>query len=148
MNLFTLITLSFCVFFERQSIKGGRCSTLNQYYISTISDEVINIFSKELDINDYICEVSDKEFEFRNKYRKIPKHENYLQFEDYRDINQAEIEKCVNDKLSKLPKHEKLRKLNLYDVMLAFDATSLYPSALWVEKSVYPKIETGFAYKL
>ena len=28
-----------------------------------------------------------------------------------------------------------------------FDATSLYPSATWDEKSVYPKIETGFAFK-
>ena len=25
-----------------------------------------------------------------------------------------------------------------------FDGTSLYPSALWDEKSVYPKIESGF----
>ena len=28
-----------------------------------------------------------------------------------------------------------------------YDATSLYPSAKWDEKSVYPKIETGFAFK-
>ena len=28
-----------------------------------------------------------------------------------------------------------------------FDATSFYPSAMWDEKSVYPKIETGFAFK-
>ena len=28
-----------------------------------------------------------------------------------------------------------------------FDATSLYPSAMWDEKSVYPKIETGFAFE-
>ena len=28
-----------------------------------------------------------------------------------------------------------------------FDATSLYPSATWDENSVYPKIETGFAFK-
>ena len=36
----------FLRFSVRQSIKGGRCSTLNQYFISTISDEVINIFQK------------------------------------------------------------------------------------------------------
>ena len=29
-----------------------------------------------------------------------------------------------------------------------FDATSLYPSAMWDENSVYPKKETGFACKL
>ena len=31
--------------------------------------------------------------------------------------------------------------------MMEFDATSLYPSAMWGEDSVYPKIETGFAFK-
>ena len=28
-----------------------------------------------------------------------------------------------------------------------FDATSPYPSAMYDEKSVYPKIEKGFAFK-
>ena len=28
-----------------------------------------------------------------------------------------------------------------------FDATNLYPSAMWDENSVYPKSETGFAFK-
>ena len=28
-----------------------------------------------------------------------------------------------------------------------FDATSLYPSAMWDQKSVYPEIENGFAFK-
>ena len=31
--------------------------------------------------------------------------------------------------------------------MMDFDATSLYPSAIWDEDSVYPKIETRFAFK-
>ena len=43
--------------------------------------------------------------------------------------------------------YRKLQKLNLNDVMMVFDATSLYPSAMWDENSVYPKIETGFAFK-
>ena len=33
------------------------------------------------------------------------------------------------------------------DVMMDYDATSLYSSAMWDEKSVYPKIENGFAFK-
>ena len=28
-----------------------------------------------------------------------------------------------------------------------FDATSLHPSGMWDEKSVYPKKETGFTFK-
>ena len=39
------------------------------------------------------------------------------------------------------------KKLNLNDVVMDFDASSLYPSAMWVEKSVYPKIETGFGFR-
>ena len=35
----------------RQSKKGGRCTALNQYYKSTISDEVFSFISKELDNN-------------------------------------------------------------------------------------------------
>ena len=31
--------------------------------------------------------------------------------------------------------------------MMDFDATSLYPFAMWDENSVYPKIESGFAFK-
>ena len=36
--------------FVSRSIKGGRCSALNQFYKSIISDEVFNVISKELDI--------------------------------------------------------------------------------------------------
>ena len=32
------------------------------------------------------------------------------------------------------------------DLLMAFDATSLYPSAMYDESSTYPKIETGFAF--
>ena len=42
---------------------------------------------------------------------------------------------------------KKIQKLKLNDVMMDFDATSLYRSANWDEKSFYPKIETGFAFK-
>ena len=31
--------------------------------------------------------------------------------------------------------------------MMVFDATSLYSSAMWDVNSVFPKIETGFAFK-
>ena len=31
--------------------------------------------------------------------------------------------------------------------MMDFDASSLYPSAMWDKSSVYPKTETGFAFE-
>ena len=42
---------------------------------------------------------------------------------------------------------KKLQKLNVNDVMMDFDAKSLYPSAMWVENSVFSKVETGFVFK-
>ena len=135
--------------FLRKSIKGGRCSALNQYYKSNISQEVFNIISKELGINDNdnVCEIIDKYFEDTNKQRKIIKDEYDSKFKDYRDIDVEERTEHINKELNKLPIHKKLQKLNHNDVMMDFDATSLYPSAMWDEKSVYPKIESGFAFK-
>ena len=43
--------------------------------------------------------------------------------------------------------HKELSKLDSNKTQMDFDATSLYPSAMWDENSVYPTIETGFAFK-
>ena len=133
--------------FVRQSIKGGRSSALNQYYKSNISQEVFNIFSKELNVNGNVCEIIDKYFENTNKQRKIIEDEYDSKFKDYPDIDEKERTEHINKELNKLAIHKKLQKLNLNDVMMDFDATSLYPSAMWDENSVYPKIETGFAFE-
>ena len=136
--------------FVRKCIKGGRCSALNQYYKSNISKEVFNIISKELNIddnNENVCEIIDKYFEYTNEKRKIIENEYDSNFKDYRDIDEEERSEHINKELNKLPIHKKLQKLDVNDVMMDFDATSLYPSAMWDEKSVYPKIETGFAFK-
>ena len=102
--------------------------------------------SQELGADGNKSEILDEYFKYTNEHRKIIEYEFDSQFEDYRDKNEEERIKQVNDKLSKLPIHEKLQKLNLNDVMMDFDATSLYPSAIWDENSVYPKIETRFAF--
>ena len=43
--------------FVRQSIREGRCLTLNEDYKSITSDEVHNNVSKELDVNGNVCEI-------------------------------------------------------------------------------------------
>ena len=133
--------------FVRKSIKGGRCNAFNQHYKSEISDEVFNIISKELNVNGNICNLLEKYFEFLNKYEKQYAKEFDSNYDDYRDINQKEKEKYVNKKLNMLPIHKALSKLDSNKIQMDFDATSLYPCAMWDEKSVYPKIETGFAFK-
>ena len=135
--------------FVRKVIKGGRCSALNQYYKSNISKEVFNIISKELNVNDNdnVCEIIFTYFEYTNKHRKIIEDEYDSQFIDYRNNVEEERTEHINKEVSKLPKHKKLQKLDVNDVMMDFDATSLYPSGMWDENSVYPKIEAGFAFK-
>ena len=135
--------------FVRQSIEGSRCSALNQYYKSNISQEVFNIISKELNVNDNdnVCEIMNKYFEYTNEQGKIIENEYDSKFKNYRDIDEEERTENINKELNKLPIHKKLQKLNLNDVMMDFDATSLYPSAMWDENSVYPKTESGFAFK-
>ena len=39
-----------------------------------------------------------------------------------------------------------LKRIELIHLLWDFDAVSLYPSAMWDPKSIYPKIETGFAF--
>ena len=133
--------------FVRKAIKGGRCNAFNQHYKSKISDEVFNIVSKELNVNGNICEILEKYFEFLNKYEKQYAKEFDSEYNDYRDIDQKEKEKYVNRKLNMLQIHKELSNLDSNKTQMDFDATSLYPSAMWDEKSVYPKIETGFAFK-
>ena len=54
--------------FVRQSIKGARCTALNQWYKSNISDGKFNIISKEIDCNAKKCDHLDKIFEYTNQH--------------------------------------------------------------------------------
>ena len=133
--------------FARQSMKGGSCNASNQHYKSEISDEMLNIISKELDVNGNICEILGKYFEFLNKYEKLYAKEIDSKYDDYRDVIQIEKTDYVNKKLNMLSIRERLSKLDLIKTQMDFDATSSFSSAIWDEKSVYLNIENGFAFK-
>ena len=85
--------------------------------------------------------------EYINKHFKIFEKEYESQFDDYRDEDIDEKEKYINEKLSQLPIHQLIKQINLDELLWDFDATSLYPSAMWDEKSIYPRIETGYSFK-
>ena len=93
--------------FVGQSTKGGRCGSYNQYSKSTISDDVFNIISKELNVNGNVCEIVDKYFEYTNKYRKIIEDAYDLQFDDYRNNDAEERTEHINKELNKLPINKK-----------------------------------------
>ena len=39
-----------------------------------------------------------------------------------------------------------MKQIKLDELLWGYDAKSLYPSAMWVKNSIYPRIETGYAY--
>ena len=133
----------------RKSIKGGRCNAFIQRYKSEISDKVFNIISKELNVNSNSneYEILEKYFEFLKEHEKQNAEEFDSKYDDYRDINEKEKTDFINKKLKMLPIHQKLSKLDSNKTQMGYDGNSLYPSAMWDEKSTYPKIETGFVFK-
>ena len=84
---------------------------------------------------------------YENDHLKNIKEEYESKFDDYRDINEEEMKEHINKKLKQLPIHQLLQRLSLVDLMWHFDCTSLYPSAMRDSKSIYPRIETGYAFK-
>ena len=83
---------------------------------------------------------------FKNIYFKVREKGNENNFNDYRKEDEEKKEKYINEKLGKLPTHRLKKQLKLDELLWDFDAVSLYSSAIWDENSVYPEIETGYAY--
>ena len=108
---------------------------------------MFNNISKDLDINGNVCEISENYFEYTNENRKLLENEYDSQFKDYRDKDEEKKTENFNKELNKLPIQKKLQKIDVNnDVMMGFDGNSLYPSAMRDENSMYPKIESGFAF--
>ena len=133
--------------FVRKSVKGDICNAFNQRYKSEISYDLFNILSKELNNNGNIRDLLEKCFEFLNKYEKQYAKACDSKSDEYRDIDQEKKTDYINKKLNMLSTHKDLSQLDLNKIQTEFDATSLYPSAMWDKFAVYPKIETGYAFQ-
>ena len=83
----------------------------------------------------------------KNHHLKIIKHEYESKFNECRDIDEEEMNNYINKKLGEYPIHKLLHELSLNYLVWGFDAVSLYPSAMSDEKSIYLRIETGYAFK-
>ena len=84
---------------------------------------------------------------YKYKNLEIFEKEYENQFNDYRDENVEGKEKNINEKLTELPIHQLISQLKIIELLWDFDCVSLYPSAMWVKNSIYPKKETGYAFK-
>ena len=132
--------------FVRQSIKGGRVCAFNQYYKSKHLDKIKRNLSKELGVKGNTYDNIEEYLRYKKKHYEIFEKEYENQFNDYRDENEDEKQKFINEKLSNLRLHKITKPIELIHLLWDFDAVSLYPSAMWDENSIYPRIETGYAY--
>ena len=131
----------------RSSIdKRGRVCAFIQYYKSKHCDDILKIINKELAVKRTVYDTIEAYMEYKNKHFKIFEKEYEDQFDDYRDENVEEKEKYFNEKLGNLRLHKLIQRIELIHLLWDFDAVSLYPFAMWDEKSIYPRIETGYAY--
>ena len=132
--------------FVRQAAFGGRVCSCDQYYKSKRCDDILKNISKELCVkgNDY--DFIEAYMEYKNNHFIIFKKEYEDQFNDCRNENVEGKGKYINEKLSNLRIHKIIERIELIHLLWDFDAVSLYPSAMWDPKSIYPKIETGYAY--
>ena len=80
-------------------------------------------------------------------HEKIFEKEYDVSFNVYRNIGEEEKEAYINKKLADLPSlHQKLNRFDLRYLLMDFGATNFYRSAMWVEHSLHPEIETCYAY--
>ena len=132
--------------FVRQAAYGGRVCAFNQYYKSEHCDDILKIISKELCVKGSVYDFIKAYMEYKNKHFKVFEKKYESQFNDYRDENIEETEKYINEKLSNLRLHKIIKRKELIHLLWDFDAVGLYLSAMWDPKSIYPTIETGYAF--
>ena len=136
----------YMTWFVRQSIKGGRVCAFNQYYKSKHCDDILKIINEELAVKGTVYDTIEKYMEYKNKHFKIFEKEYEDQFDEYRDEDIEGKEKYINEKLINLRLHRIIKRIELIYLIWDFDAVSLYPSAMWDEKSIYPRIEIDYVF--
>ena len=132
--------------FVRQSIKGGNDGAFNQSYELQISERVFKTISEVLGVNGNKYEIDEGYTKYIKEFNLQHEAEYLSSITNYRKVNQNDKNKHIMEKLSELYISKKLQSLNCDDLLMAFDATSLYSSAMYDENSVYPKVETGYAF--
>ena len=132
--------------FVRQSIKGGRVGSFNQYYKSDHYNDIKRILSKELGVKGIIYDIIEEYLRYKKKHYETFEKEYEDQFDDYRNENEEDKENYINKKLGDLRLHKLLKRIELIHLLWNFDTVSLHPSAMWDVNSIYLRIETGYAF--
>ena len=83
--------------------------------------------------------------EYKNKYFKNYEKEYESKINEYKDEDVEEKENYINENLSKLLVHQLIKHIKLDERLWDFHAVPLYPSPMWDENSISPRIKTGYA---
>ena len=102
--------------------------------------------SEELNITGNVYDIIEGYMNYKKKHYKVFEEEYESNFSDYRDENLEEKQKYSNEKLSDLPIHQAIRQSKIIELLWDFDCVSSYPSAMWDKNSIYPKIESVYAF--
>ena len=78
--------------FVRQSIKGGRVCAFIQYYNSKVCHDIIKIIAEKINVKGNVYDINEANMKYKNDPLKIFKEEYENKFDDYRDINEEEME--------------------------------------------------------
>ena len=132
--------------FVRQSKKGGPFFAFNHSYRYEISDDVSKIISEEINVNGNVYDIVEAYMKDKNLYLKFIKKVYESKFNEYRDVDEEEMNNYINKKLGEIPIHKLLQELSLNDLLWHFDAVSFYPSAMSDPKSIFSRIETVYAF--
>ena len=132
--------------FVRKAAHGGRVCAFNQYYKPKKCDDILKIISEELNVKGSVYDKIEAYMKYKSEHFKIFEKEYENQFSDYRIQNIEEKEKYINVKLSDLPIHQLIKQKKIFELLWHFDCVSFYPSAMWDKVSLYPRIETGYAF--
>ena len=82
----------------------------------------------------------------KNEHFKTIQKEYESKFNDCTDIDEEEMNNYINKKLGEFPIRKIPQELTINDLLWDFDAISLYPNAMIDPESVYPRIETRYAF--
>ena len=131
--------------FIRRSIYGGRVIALKKRFISREYDNITSVI-----MNHFNC----IEQEAIPTYLKYIKSEEQRitedinnELSDYRELSLKQTKKEIMKRLHALEISKKIKKVQLNDYLVSSDYTSLYPSAQADPRSIWPKIETSYAFE-
>ena len=109
----------------RQDFKRGRVCAFNQSHKRKTCGGVLEIISREIKVGGSVYDIIEAHVKQKNDHLKIIKRENESRFDEYRKIDEKEMEKFIKKNLGELPIHPFLKQLALNDLLWDFDAVSL-----------------------